>query len=32
MEYLWGVASVLLAEGIILCFATGWLRGKMNEN
>lgn len=31
--YLWGVASVLMLEGIVLMFVTDWLRKKVrNEN
>ena len=29
--YLWGVASVLFVEGIVLMFATDWLRKKVHN-
>lgn len=31
MAYLWGVASVLMLEGIVLMFATDWLRKKVED-
>jgi hypothetical protein len=30
--YLWGIASVLFVEGIVLMFATDWLRKKAKND
>lgn len=30
--YLWGVASVLMLEGIVLMFVTEWLRKKVERD
>lgn len=30
--YLWGVASVLMLEGIVLMFVTDWLRKKVGTD
>ena len=32
MAYLWGVASVLMLEGIVLMFVTDWLRKKVDDD
>lgn len=29
--YLWGVASVLMLESVVLMFATDWLRKRANR-
>ena len=30
--YLWGVASVLFVEGVVLMFAIDWLRKKVHDD
>lgn len=32
VAYLWGVASVLFVEGIVLMFVTDWLRKKVGKD
>lgn len=32
VAYLWGVASVLFVEGIVLMFVADWLRKKVGKD